>query len=119
VSHPDDAAVIYHHAETLFYAAREDRDPARKNQRQLAAAAIYRRLIDELDPQQNVEVRSNRAMKEIWWQSWLRALQLSDERNRGADAIPDRIASLRQLDANLGGTILRVQFERLARKHKK
>ena len=116
---PDDAAVIYNHAETLFYAAREDADPARKNQRQLAASAIYRRLIDELDPQQNVEARANRAMLEIWWQSWLRALQLSDERNRGADAIPDRIASLRQIDANLGGTILRVQFERLFRKHKK
>ena len=87
--------------------------------RQLAASAIYRRLIDELDPQQNVEARANRAMLEIWWQSWLRALQLSDERNRGADAIPDRIASLRQIDANLGGTILRVQFERLFRKHKK
>ena len=115
--YPGDANVLFTQAEALYKAGLVKTDAAAKTTDLRAAAKIYYQLIDGLDPAKNADAAANEKMLGIWWQAWLRALQIADVRQKGADQIPDRVEVLRGYDDNLGGTILRQRFLRLAAKY--
>jgi hypothetical protein len=105
---PDDGSVIHHYAESL-HAVGSPRDgkPADKNTL-ITAAGQYDIIINGFP---------SAPFPDIWWNAWLRRLQISDLLNEGADAIPLRIQALRQMDPNMGGDLYRKEFDRLLAKH--
>lgn len=99
-----DAVIAHHLAEVLRQRGEDDgRDTARREE----AADLYRRLIDSLD-----------AGSPLWWNAWLRTLELAASRHDGPDVeIFLSVRRLEALDANLGGEPYRTGLRRLAREH--
>lgn len=58
-------------------------------------------------------------LNRIWWQSWLRALQVYDKLNEHTAQIPRLVAQLESQYPELGGPALKPKFIQLANKHRK
>ncbi|MEX1015454.1 MAG: hypothetical protein WDZ31_01815 [Phycisphaeraceae bacterium] len=70
------------------------------------AAQLYDQLIRGVEPQTS-----------LWWNAWMRRLQVNDRLDQSTDAIPLRIRQLRRNDESLGGPRYRETFERLEARH--
>jgi len=123
-ANPNDANVIFALSESLYYAGRaiSTNDTARKEERMalLKKAQIeFNKLIARIDPITYPDiVKEQPELLPLWWRAWLRTLLCAKLRNKGTEHIPTRVASLRQFDRNLGGSVLRRQFESLERAYK-
>ncbi len=97
----ENAEVIHEHGESLFALGGE--------QNLLQAASLYDRLIGGLpaDP----------AYPPLWWNAWMRRLQINDQLNAGVEDIAIRVRQLKLTDPNLGGPPYQEALERLAEKH--
>ncbi len=81
------------------------------NQEQLSAAAkLYNQLIGGLKAQ-------NGKYPPMWWQSWLRLLQIRDLLRINPQEIPGLVDRLKATDKDLGGPQFKPEFERLQRKN--
>lgn len=94
--YPDDSELIHHMGESLFAIGSE---PAL-----LEAAGYYDRLINGMAP----------PYPSIWWNAWLRRLQIMAKLNQSIEDIPLCIRSLKLTDPNLGGEPYLSEFNRLA-----
>ena len=56
-------------------------------------------------------------LKRIWWNAWMRRLQISDKLNQGTDVIALRVRQLEVRDPSLGGEPFRSEMKRLELKH--
>lgn len=72
------------------------------------AAEIFDRLIVGMD-----------APDPLWWNAWMRRLQINDRLKVGTDSIPLRIRQLRRTDQSLGGRRFRETFDALESKHQR
>jgi len=56
---------------------------------------------------------------DLYWNAWMRRLQINDRLNRQTDVIPRRVEQLRRtIDENLGGEPYQSTLEQLADKHR-
>ncbi len=95
----DDIDLIHNTAETLFAVGDQ---PSL-----IEAASMYDRLISGLSP----------PYPPMWWNAWMRRLQVMDRLNQSASDIPLRVRALGFTDPNLGGEPYRSEFKRLELKH--
>lgn len=95
----NDAGLIHEYAETLFAVGGNDA--------LIKAAGYYDQLIMGLQP----------PYPDLWWNAWMRRLQIMDKLNESTADIPLRVAQLRLTDANLGGPRFRGTFIELEAKH--
>jgi hypothetical protein len=94
-----DADVISEYAEALFL--RGDRESL------IEAATYFDKLILGLQP----------PYPDLWWNAWMRRLQINDRLGEGTQEIPIRIRRLRFTDPNLGGPRYRRTFTELEARH--
>ena len=94
-----DADVISEYAETLFL--RGDRDSM------VEAATYFDQLILGLQP----------PYPDLWWNAWMRRLQINDQLGEGTEQITVRVRALRFTDPNLGGPRFRRAFQELEARH--
>jgi hypothetical protein len=99
---PNDAAVISQHADALF---------GQGDQQSLAQAARY---YDQI-----IRGIQQAPFPSVWWNAWLRRLQINDRLNQGTADIPLRVRQLRLEDPNLGGPRYRAGLEALAEKYQR
>lgn len=97
-----DADVISEYGETLFM--KGDRESM------IAAAGYFDQIILGLEPE-------NGGYPDLWWNAWMRRLQINDQIGEGTDQIPVRIRALRFTDPNLGGPRFRRTFHELEARH--
>ena len=106
--------VIHQVAEALYAKSRlpEEQGGAVDRDAIVAAASQFDRLIIGLEGQEDDE------LKRIWWNAWMRRLQISDVLGEGVGDIPLRVRQLRQTaDPNLGGEPFRTILTKLEVKH--
>ncbi len=96
----DDAEVIHHAGETYFA---------------LGAADGLARAVGYYD--QIIVGFSSAPYPPIWWNAWMRRLQIMDQLRQDTADIPIRIRRLRHIDPNLGGPRYKRQLLSLASKH--
>ena len=96
---PDDPDVMFSHAESLFTS--DDRETL------IRATRLYDRLIQGLPA----------PYPPLWWNAWMRRLQINDRLDEGTADIPLRVRQLKRTDPDLGGPRYREVLERLAEKH--
>ena len=99
-TYPNDADLIHHYAESLFATADQ--------KLLLKAATFYDQLIIGLDAPPYLD---------IWWNAWMRRLQINDQMGQGTEDISLRVDQLRVSDQKLGGPRYREELQRLAEKH--
>lgn len=99
--HRDDAGVIHQAGETRTALGGRDN--------LVSAASHFDRII-----------RSYRRppFPDIWWNAWMRRLQIAAELNENTSDIPLRIRRLRSLSPNLGGDRYRNTLQLLERQHR-
>lgn len=94
-----DAELIHEYAEARFA---EGGDEALQD-----AARHYDQLITGLQP----------PYPSLWWNAWMRRLQINDQLGQATDTIAMRVRQLRQTDPDLGGPPYRGVLERLEGRH--
>jgi tetratricopeptide (TPR) repeat protein len=100
-THADKAQVIHQYAETLFAQGRDDTLKM--------AAEYYNKLIQGRDEHQGA----------LFWNAWMRRLQINDRLGKQTAVIPQRVRQLRMtVDDNLGGEPYKSVLSRLADKHR-
>ncbi len=105
-SYGDNASVMHAMGECL-YAAGDDESLIK------AANQYYDVLIAALETEDHPDLRR------IWWNAWMRRLQISDALGDGADEIPLRVRQLAMMYPDLGGEPFRSELNRLAVKHRR
>ncbi|MFA9477339.1 hypothetical protein ACERK3_03410 [Phycisphaerales bacterium AB-hyl4] len=92
------APLLHEYAEALYAAGGNDT--------LRTAAGIYDRLIRGLEPPEP-----------LWWNAWMRRLQINHRLGVDTQAIPLRVRQLRLRDENLGGARFRPTLESLETRH--
>jgi len=116
---PSEPRVIYLQGEVLF--SKGDRASL------IQALGVYDKITSDeatravkLTADMAPAVRQQRdILNRIWWQSWLRALQIYDKLNEQVALIPRLVAQLEGQYPELGGPALKPKFQQLANKHRK
>lgn len=98
---PNDPRVLHESAETWYALGGND-----NLQR---AAALYKRLADGL--------AIARPLPPMYWNAWMRMMQIADTMRISTDRIPLRVRQLKVEDSNLGGDPYRSTLEALSRKY--
>lgn len=110
---PHDPELLHNLGESYFAAG--EKTPATPAGRQAlieAATRYFDPLIAGLEGQDDPRLRS------LWWNAWLRRLQVSDILNEGTEEIALRVRQLEKtVDQNLGGEPYRSKLKELERKH--
>ncbi len=101
---PQDPQIMHHMAESLF--VKGDKDSLIQ-----AATLYYDTLITGLDGEDDPQ------LKKLWWNAWMRRLQVSDQLNEGTADIQFRVRQLEVIDPSLGGEPYRSELKRLELKH--
>jgi hypothetical protein len=107
---PKDATVLFNLAESLFELGRRADPPDEKML--VRADGLYKQVIEGLRPE-----KGTGKYPTIWWNSWLRWLQIRDILNLNQQDIPTTIRNLRSRDPGLGGEQFKKDFESLEVKH--
>ncbi len=76
------------------------------------AMALYVKLIN------GVKSDANGNYPPLYWNAWMRALQIRDIRGQQAKSIPMLVAQIRARNESLGGDPYKAEMERLERKYK-
>ena len=101
---PNDPTILHQMAEALYSKGDETSMVEAGN-------AYYDTLIAGLDGQDDPE------LKRLWWNAWMRRLQISDRIDQGTDVIALRVRQLEITDPSLGGEPFRSEMKRLELKH--
>jgi hypothetical protein len=98
-----EAQVIHEMAETYFAEGTDDS--------LLRAGQLYSQITQGLRPDSDGRYPS------LFFQAWMRFMQVCDRLDQFTDQIPLTVAQLKQTDPNLGGEPYKSELERLSTKH--
>ncbi len=108
---PEEPRVIYYQGEVLFNATNADGSPNRDKVKQ--SVYLYDKLTKAIKPE------DGELQKELWWNAWLRRLQIHDKLNVHTDSIPDLIGQLKFQYGDLGGPAMERRLRTLRLKYQK
>ena len=103
-TYPQDPTIMHNLAESLFAKGDEKSLIDSGNQ-------YYDTLIAGLESEDEPQ------LKRLWWNAWMRRLQISDKLNQGTEVIALRVRQLEVRDPSLGGEPFRSEMKRLELKH--
>ncbi len=99
--HGSDLDVLIETGEALFASSSKDNH--------IQSGEIFNTLIGGIPPENNV-------YPAVWWNAWMRRMQLMDRLNEQTSDIPIRVRQLELIDVELGGEPYKSELKRLSLK---
>jgi hypothetical protein len=102
--HPNNGSVLSEYADVLFAQGTQ----GEPNEQLLTQAA----------QQYNKLIQGTQSGSDLYWNAWMRRLQINDRLGKYTNSIPRRVSQLKERDKNLGGDPYRSTLQRLADKYR-